>query len=221
MGRPDREGTEPVMREHATTHIHSGPTPVSESAEALASRHVGYSIPRCRRRTSVGSAVLAAFAASTALTGVLASQSAGANVGGAAHGAAAAGAGRTEAVARAAHMLNVKDEGHLHQVSESGSNLVEEGPATGTVPGRVKVYFNIGPTVYSSFTIYANGGGSITGHGSGTLHSTGKWSTFGGAVTVNRGTGRYAHARGTGQMYGAINRKTYALTVQTIGKLTY
>jgi hypothetical protein len=118
-------------------------------------------------------------------------------------------------------VLNVKDEGHLREVGESGSNLVEEGPVSGTVPGRVRVNFNIGSTVYSTFTIYPGSGGSITGHGSGALHSTSKWSTFGGAVTVTRGTGRYAHAHGTGRMYGVINRKTYALAVQTIGKLSY
>ncbi len=118
-------------------------------------------------------------------------------------------------------MVSVKDEGHLHLVGESGSNLVEEGPVSGTVPGRVRVDFNIGPTVRASFTIYARGGGSISGHGEGSLHSTGLYSTFGGSLAVAHGTGRYAHAHGSGGLYGAINRKTYALTVQAIGKLYY
>jgi hypothetical protein len=124
-------------------------------------------------------------------------------------------------VAHGAHVVSVKDEGHLHSVRESGSNLTEEGPATGTIPGTVRVNFDIGPTVTASFTIYAKGGGSINGHGKGTLHSTGKYSTFGGTLTVTGGTGRYAHAHGSGGLYGAINRKTYALTVQTVGNLYY
>jgi hypothetical protein len=123
--------------------------------------------------------------------------------------------------ARAARTLTVKDEGHLHLVRESGSLLVEEGTATGTLPGTVKVRFDVGPTISAQFTIYARGGGSIAGHGSGKLHSTSAYSTFGGALSVTSGTGRFAHARGSGGLYGAINRRTYALTVQTIGKLSY
>ncbi len=128
---------------------------------------------------------------------------------------------QTPPVASVAHVLNVKDEGHLHSVHSSGSELVEEGPVSGTVKGKVKVSFNIGATVTAKFTIYANGGGSISGHGGGALHSTGVYSTFGGSLTVTGGSGRYAHAHGNGTLSGAINRKTYALTVQTAGKLYY
>lgn len=114
----------------------------------------------------------------------------------------------------------MSDEGKLHLVSESGSLLVEEGAAKGTLPGTVKVRFDVGAVISASFTIYTQGG-SITGHGSGALHSTGAYSSFGGSLAVTRGTGRFAHAHGTGGLYGAINRHTYALTVQTIGKLYY
>jgi hypothetical protein len=123
--------------------------------------------------------------------------------------------------ARTARVLSVKDEGHLHLVRESGSLLLEEGSVTGTLPGSVKVRFNIGPTITAQFTIYARGGGSIAGHGSGALHSTSTYSTFGGTLSVTSGTGRFAHAHGSGGLYGAIDRKTYALTVQTTGKLSY
>jgi hypothetical protein len=123
--------------------------------------------------------------------------------------------------ARAASVLDVRDEGRLHLVKESGSLLLEEGPATGTLPGTVKVRFDVGATITAQFTIYARGGGSISGHGSGRLRSTGAYSTFGGTLAVTAGTGRFRHARGSGGLYGAINRKTYALTVQTIGKLSY
>jgi hypothetical protein len=128
---------------------------------------------------------------------------------------------RTLPVASVAHVLNVKDEGHLHSVRSSGSELVEEGPVSGTITGKVKVSFNIGAVVTAKFTIYANGGGSISGHGGGALHSTSVYSTFGGSLAVTGGSGRYAHAHGSGTLSGAINRKTYALTVQTVGKLYY
>jgi hypothetical protein len=122
--------------------------------------------------------------------------------------------------ARAARSLNVKDEGHLHLVHESGSMLVEEGPVSGTLPGHVKVSFNVGATITARFTIYTSGG-SISGHGSGALHSTSAYSTFGGSLAVTSGSGRFRHARGKGGLYGAINRRTYALTVQTVGRLSY
>jgi hypothetical protein len=129
--------------------------------------------------------------------------------------------GAAPRTARSSHVLDVKDEGHLHSVRNSGSELTEEGPVSGTIPGRVRANFNIGATIYATFTIYANRGGSISGRGKGALHSTSVYSTFGGSLTVIRGTGRYAHAHGDGGLYGAINRKTYALTVQALGTLYY
>jgi hypothetical protein len=137
-------------------------------------------------------------------------------------GAARAG-GRAYTPGRAAHETSVKDEGHLHLVSSSGSNLVEEGPVVGTLPGRVKVNFDVGPTVYASFTIYVQGGGSLSGHGHGALHSTSAYATFGGSLYVTHGTGRYAHAHGNGGLYGAIDRRSsaYPMTVQTTGTLYY
>jgi hypothetical protein len=131
--------------------------------------------------------------------------------------------GPAPVLGRTAHTLSVKDEGHLHLISSSGSNLVEEGPISGTIPGRARVSFNVGPTVYASFTIYVQGGGSISGRGHGALHSTSAYSTFGGSLSVTHGTGRYAHASGTGGLYGAINRKSgsYPMTVQTTGELHY
>ncbi len=167
--------------------------------------------------------MLAAFVAGAGLLGGAASLAVGASADGGAQGAAVVGAARASAVGRVAHALSVKDEGHLHMVSNSGSSLVEEGAVSGTIPGTVRVNFNIGPTVYASFTIYVHGGGSISGSGHGTLHSTSAYSTFGGSLSVTRGTGRYAHAHGTGGLYGAINRRssTYPMTVQTTGTLYY
>jgi hypothetical protein len=135
----------------------------------------------------------------------------------------AAGAGRAapSASARAAHVVSAADTAYLHMVGESGSLIAEEGSATGGFPGKVKARFGIGATVTASFTIYPRGGGSISGHGSATLHSSGAYATFGGTMSVSHGTGRYAHAHGTGGLYGSINRRTYALTVQTTGKLYY
>ncbi len=123
--------------------------------------------------------------------------------------------------ARTAGVVNVTDTANLHLVGESGSLIAEEGSATGQLPGTVKARFNIGATVTAYYTIYPRSGGSITGHGSATLHTSGRYASFGGTLLVSHGTGRYARAHGSGGLYGAINRRTYAVTVQTTGKLSY
>jgi hypothetical protein len=114
----------------------------------------------------------------------------------------------------------VTDTAHLHYLRETGADLLEEGQATGGLPGRVQARFNVGATVFASFTISTHYG-SISGSGSGKLHGTGVYASFGGAMTVTRGTGRYADAHGHGGFYGAINRNNYAATVQTTGTLSY
>lgn len=123
--------------------------------------------------------------------------------------------------AHAARTLNVADEAHLHLVSTSGEVLEEEGPATGALPGKVKARFDVSTSITGSFVFYPSRGGSITGHGSARLHSTGTYSSFGGTLAVSHGTGPYAHAHGNGGLYGTVNRRTNALVIQTTGKLSY
>ncbi len=123
-------------------------------------------------------------------------------------------------LATTARSLNVTDEAHLRYHESSGSALIEEGTATGGLPGAVKVHFTVGPTVSATFTITTRSG-SLIGHGSGTLHSSGTYASFRGSMSITRGTGHYVHARGSGGFYGVLNRKTYALTVQTTGRLSY
>lgn len=131
-------------------------------------------------------------------------------------------AGAERPVARAAQSQIANDEGSLHLVGESGSDLVEEGQVTGTLPGRAKLWFTIGATVNATFTLYPHGGGSISGHGSGKLRSSGRYASFGGTMAVTSGTGRYAHAHGTGGFYGTILRKVpYPVVVQTRGTLSF
>lgn len=130
-------------------------------------------------------------------------------------------ASRPSAPARTTRALEVNDEGHLRKVGESGADLIEEGSVTGTLPGSVRVRFNIGATIIASFVLYPRGGGTLTGHGSGELHSSGRYSSFGGLMAVTSGTGHYRHAHGTGGFYGVVNRKSFALVVQTRGTLHY
>jgi hypothetical protein len=122
---------------------------------------------------------------------------------------------------RAARTLNVADEAHLRLTGTQGEVLLEEGPAKGALPGTVKVRFAVSSTITGSFTIYPRGGGSISGRGTARLHSTGTYASFGGSMSVSHGTGRYAHAHGSGGFYGTVNRRTNALVIQTTGRLSY
>lgn len=123
--------------------------------------------------------------------------------------------------ARVARTLAVKDEGHLKLVRSSGSLLIDEGPASGTLPGRARVQFLYRgePTVSATITVFGHAG-SITAHGSGRLSSlTSADPSFSGTLTITGGSGRYAGAHGGGRLYGVFNRRTYAMTVQTQGTL--
>jgi hypothetical protein len=123
-------------------------------------------------------------------------------------------------IARAAHTLSASDTAHLHYISASGALLLDEGKATGALPGSMRVHLNLGATFTGSFTIYTNGG-TIKGHGSAIPHGSGTYESFAGTLTVTGGTGRYARARGRGKLYGTFNRNNYALVIKTTGNLTY
>jgi hypothetical protein len=134
--------------------------------------------------------------------------------------AAADGAQHT---AQATRTSNVRDEGHLGFTKSSGSVIFDEGRMHGSLPGYAKVRFtyNGEPSVYASFTIYGSGW-SVTGHGSGRLSSaTGTTPSFRGSLSLTGGSGRYHSARGGGELFGVFNRRSYALTVQAVGKLRY
>jgi len=125
--------------------------------------------------------------------------------------------------AHAARVLNVRDEGRLHYLKSAGEVIIDEGRASGTFPGSVKVRFlyNGEPSVSARFTI-SGSSGSIYARGSGRLSSpTSPAPSFHGSFTVTGGSGRYSHVHGSGQLYGVYYRRSYALTVQAIGKLPY
>jgi hypothetical protein len=125
--------------------------------------------------------------------------------------------------AHTTRVLNVRDEGRLHYVRSSGEVVIDEGRASGSLPGWVKVRFlyNGEPTVSARFTIYA-AGGSISARARGNLSSpTSPSPSFRGSMTITRGSGRFAHVRGGGEVYGVYYRRSYALTVQAFGKFPY
>lgn len=124
--------------------------------------------------------------------------------------------------AQTARTLQVTDDAQLHDVKGKATEteLYEEGTATGTLPGTVRGECNIGYQIVCNVTIDTRLG-AIRGHGTARPHTTNIYESFAGTLTINGGTGRYAHAHGRAGLYGVFNRRTYALTVQTTGSLTY
>jgi hypothetical protein len=122
--------------------------------------------------------------------------------------------------AHAAHVVRASDTAHLHYISAAGALLLEEGRATGTLPGKMRVHLDVGTTFTGTFTIYESGW-SIQGHGSATPHGSGTYESFSGSLTVTGGSGRYAHAHGRGGLYGTFDRESYALVIETTGSLSY
>jgi hypothetical protein len=114
----------------------------------------------------------------------------------------------------------VNDTGHLRLLKASGAILQEEGGTSGTLPGTTRATLRVGANVTATFTIRTRGG-SISGRGAAALHSSGRYASFGGWLSVKGGSGRYAQARGGGRLYGVIDRRSDAVTVQTIGRLYY
>ncbi len=123
-------------------------------------------------------------------------------------------------LAHAARTLNVTDTAHLRYISHTGALLYEEGAASGTLPGNMRAHCDISSTVTATFTIDTHNG-TITGHGTATPHGSGIYESFTGSFQVISGTGQYAHAHGHAGLSGTFNRRTYDLTVQTTGQLSY
>jgi hypothetical protein len=123
------------------------------------------------------------------------------------------------AIARSEHLAVVA---HLHYVAARGSYLYEEGQASGALAGTVSARVRITADISGSFTFYSRGG-SVRGFGSAKLNESGSYASFGGTLKVLGGTGRYAHARGGGRLYGVYNRRSprLELTIQTTGDLSY
>jgi hypothetical protein len=119
-----------------------------------------------------------------------------------------------------ARTLQASDTAKLRYIKHSGSQLLEEGTAQGDLPGNMRANLSIGATFTGSFTIYTHGA-TITGHGTATPHGASLDEHFSGTLTVTGGTGRYAHAHGHAKLTGTFNRRTYAITLQTSGSLSY
>jgi hypothetical protein len=126
------------------------------------------------------------------------------------------------ATARVAGTLSLSDTGHLHRTSHHGFTLNEQGSASGTIPGAIYIHLNIVSTnrVTAEVNIYP-GGSSITGYASADYRPAGAVASFSGTMTIERGTGRYNGAHGSGLSFtGTVARSNDAVTVHVSGRMS-
>jgi hypothetical protein len=124
------------------------------------------------------------------------------------------------AVASGARVLSLNENGSLHLTSKHGFTLNEQGLASGTVKGTIYVHLSIVSSrrVTAELNIYPSGG-SITANGSASYHKERTSARFSGSMSIERGTGSYAHAHGSGLSFsGTIQRSNDAVTVHVAGK---
>jgi hypothetical protein len=124
-----------------------------------------------------------------------------------------------EPAAQMTRTLDGADSATLHLV-RPGERLLEEGVATGALPGHMRAELNIGPLYTGLFTIYTRNG-RISGSGTAKPHGAGRYQSFAGWLNVMSGSDLYAHVRGRDNLYGVFDRRTYAVTVETTGSLSY
>jgi len=123
--------------------------------------------------------------------------------------------------ARTAHVINGNDNATLHLVHANGSTLYEQGQASGSLPGVIHAWLDIGAKFSGRFVFYT-GSGTISGDGAAKSHQ-GRYPyvSFSGIADITSGTHHYIHTRGSLGFYGVLNRESDVVQFQTRGTLTY
>jgi hypothetical protein len=133
--------------------------------------------------------------------------------------AASASAAHTP-IAHSAKVISLNESGSLHLTSKNGFTLNERGAASGTVSGTIYVHLSIvsSSRVTAELSIYPHGG-SLTAQGSASYHKESTLARFSGTMSIERGTGSYAQAHGSGLSFtGTIQRSNDAVTVHVAGR---
>jgi hypothetical protein len=134
----------------------------------------------------------------------------------------AAPASAAPARAVAAKTISLNETGQLHRTGHSGLKLNEQGTASGTIKGTIYIHLDVvSPSrVTAVVNIYPKGG-SLTGSGSAAYRVNGGTASFSGTLAIQRGSGTYAGAHGSGLSFsGTIQRLSGAVTVHLSGNIS-
>jgi hypothetical protein len=140
----------------------------------------------------------------------------------AAAGSIALAASSPAVTARAARTISIGESGHLVLTSRHGFTLNEAGSATGTIRGTIYIHLHLVSTnhVTAEVNIYPRGG-SISGSASASYRVNGATASFAGTLNVDRGSGSYSRAHGSGLSFsGIVRRSDDAVTVRLSGRIS-
>jgi hypothetical protein len=121
-----------------------------------------------------------------------------------------------------ARSLSLNEKGNLHLTSKRGFTLNEQGAASGTIRGTIYIHLHLvsSSKVTAEVSIYPSSG-SLSGTGSATYHVNGGVASFSGTLAINRGSGKYSHARASHLTFtGTIQRRNDAVAVLLSGPLS-
>jgi hypothetical protein len=125
--------------------------------------------------------------------------------------------------AHASRTIALNETGHLRLLSKHNFTLNERGTATGTVTGRIYVHLTAvsSTRVTAEVNIYARGA-SFSGSGNASYRRGSTTASFAGSMSINRGTGSYAHVHGSGLSFsGTIAESNHdAITVRVSGRVS-
>lgn len=117
----------------------------------------------------------------------------------------------------------VKEHVDLVLMKRTGlSKFQHKGRATGTVAGSVRSQITITHSVVLKGTVtITTPSGRMRMDVDGRARSLGLRTKFSGSAKIVGGTGRYAHAKGTGRFTGVVNRSTWHATIDATGTFRY
>jgi hypothetical protein len=134
----------------------------------------------------------------------------------------ASGSTREPARAVAAKTLSLHLTVHSRPTTHKGNAVSEQGSFTGTLSGTLYAhYVAISGTEGTATVIsYISGGGTLTSQARTHGHVLGATAYFSGTATITGGTGRWAHAHGTGLRFsGKMDRQNLHVTASLSGTL--
>lgn len=126
-------------------------------------------------------------------------------------------------IAHSARSFTLDESGRLHLTSKRGFTLNEQGIAGGTVKGPIYVHLKIvsSKRVTAEVNLYPHNG-SISCFGTASYARHHSSATFAGTIAIERGTGAYSHAHGSGLSFsGTIERSNDAIAVRVSGRASY
>lgn len=126
-----------------------------------------------------------------------------------------------DAARAASRSISVNEHAEVRLISHHSGVLYERGSFAGTPGGGLSVEIRLSYTEARITFTSTPKGGTLSGSGRASFYAEGSIAHFNGSVAINHGTGHYAGASaGALHISGTFQRKTYAMSLTVVGKLS-